>query len=468
MPWDIREQDNRYCVYQSDTDELVACHDTREQAQAQIQAIYASYEGTAKEIDLKPTDAMREEAQRGLDWRREFGRGGTAVGIARARDIVNNRNLSPSTVKRMYSFFSRHEGNKQAEGFRPGEDGYPSNGRIAWAIWGGDPGFSWSKAKVKQMENAEKSTKAYAVGNLVQCTDSGMYGRVVGVTTEGMVEDMTATPDAPVYSVQLFEDDDGKWELSEEVMTYRKDELEVVLDLPPLLPNEDEDEASILDEESTAKDMADAYVPERVVKMLGGNRIGGYAVIWGDEETKDSDGEYFTKSTRGLTNLFGALGKLPLLYSHAMDSKIGPTVTGIVDVMEEDEWGLWYEAQLDRSDKYKQAVDKIRQLVSKRALGTSSGVLPMAKSKNPNTGEITQWPIVELSLTPTPADYRQLVDVPVESIKSTFGHIGVSEREINDFIGDTGAEKARPSVQSEIEAKLRLIKLLELEHDFGG
>ena len=79
----------------------------------------------------KPTEGMVEEAQRGLDWRREFGRGGTEVGIARARDIVNGKNLSDDTVKRMFSFFSRHEVDKQAEGFSPGEEGYPSNGRIA-------------------------------------------------------------------------------------------------------------------------------------------------------------------------------------------------------------------------------------------------------------------------------------------------------------------------------------------------
>ena len=68
----------------------------------------------------KPTSGMKTEAERGLEWRREFGRGGTAVGIARARDIVNDKDLSEDTVKRMYSFFSRHEVDKQAEGFSPG------------------------------------------------------------------------------------------------------------------------------------------------------------------------------------------------------------------------------------------------------------------------------------------------------------------------------------------------------------
>ena len=93
----------------------------------------------------KPTQGMVEEAERGLAWRREFGRGGTEVGIARARDIANGKSLSESTVKRMFSFFSRHEVDKQAEGFKQGEKGYPSNGRIAWALWGGDAGFTWSK-----------------------------------------------------------------------------------------------------------------------------------------------------------------------------------------------------------------------------------------------------------------------------------------------------------------------------------
>lgn len=46
----------------------------------------------------KPTEAMREEAQRGLDLRKEYERGGMEVGVARTRDIVNNRDLLMETV----------------------------------------------------------------------------------------------------------------------------------------------------------------------------------------------------------------------------------------------------------------------------------------------------------------------------------------------------------------------------------
>ena len=103
----------------------------------------------------KPNDGMKTEAQRGLDWREEHGRGGTRVGAVRARQIVAGENLSDDTVKRMYSFFSRHEVDKKGKGFKQGEDGYPSNGRIAWALWGGDAGFSWSRRLVEQMKKEQ-------------------------------------------------------------------------------------------------------------------------------------------------------------------------------------------------------------------------------------------------------------------------------------------------------------------------
>ena len=119
----------------------------------------AKYKG--EDIDLTPTEAMAEEAQKGLDWRKEFGRGGTAVGVARARQLVNRQELSAETVRRMHSYFSRHEVDKEAEGFSPGEDGYPSAGRIAWALWGGDVGQSWARNKDSQLDKIdEEATRA--------------------------------------------------------------------------------------------------------------------------------------------------------------------------------------------------------------------------------------------------------------------------------------------------------------------
>ena len=119
-----------------------------------------------KEINTRPTDGMVSEANKGLEWRKEHGRGGTEVGVARARDIKNRKELSFDTVKRMYSFFSRHEVDKKAEGFSPGEEGYPSAGRIAWALWGGDAGFSWSRRIAGQLDDDRSMERAEVSGGV--------------------------------------------------------------------------------------------------------------------------------------------------------------------------------------------------------------------------------------------------------------------------------------------------------------
>ena len=103
------------------------------------------------DLDLKPTESMANNARRGLELRRKFGRGGTAVGVARARDLMNRSKLSPSTVLRMYSFFSRHEVDKQGKDWNNSER--PSNGKIAWLLWGGDSGYAWAKSKRNAIMN---------------------------------------------------------------------------------------------------------------------------------------------------------------------------------------------------------------------------------------------------------------------------------------------------------------------------
>jgi len=107
------------------------------------------------DIDTKPTATMANNAERGLALRKKHKRGGTSIGVARANQLVARENLSLSTIKRMYSFFSRHEVDKQGQGFNSGEEGYPSAGKIAWLLWGGDSGFSWSKSKRDQIEREE-------------------------------------------------------------------------------------------------------------------------------------------------------------------------------------------------------------------------------------------------------------------------------------------------------------------------
>ena len=96
------------------------------------------------------TKEIRDEAERGLAWRRAFGRGGTEIGVARARDLSSGKMIPYETIVRMSSYFARHEVDMEAMGWNRGEDGYPSAGRIAWALWGGDVARAWAEGIISK------------------------------------------------------------------------------------------------------------------------------------------------------------------------------------------------------------------------------------------------------------------------------------------------------------------------------
>lgn len=110
-----------------------------------------------------PTGGMKAAARRAIKWK-EDGKAkgaGTAVGWGRARDIVAGRSMSLSVVKRMYSFFSRHEVDKKGKGFYSGPD-FPSRGRVMWDAWGGDAGYSWSR-KIAERESKKSDDLGEAI-----------------------------------------------------------------------------------------------------------------------------------------------------------------------------------------------------------------------------------------------------------------------------------------------------------------
>jgi hypothetical protein len=105
----------------------------------------------------KPTSGMQSAARRAIKLK-EQGKAkgaGTAVGWTRAGQLARGETLSLSTVKRMYSYFSRHEVDKKGKDWDNSER--PSNGKIMWLAWGGDAGFSWSRKIVEREKNMKKS-----------------------------------------------------------------------------------------------------------------------------------------------------------------------------------------------------------------------------------------------------------------------------------------------------------------------
>jgi lambda family phage portal protein len=142
-----------------------------------------------QEGENKPTGGMISEAKKGLEWREKFNRGGTNVGVARARDISNGKNLSDETVKRMHSYFSRHEVDKKGQGFQPGEQGFPSAGRIAWALWGGDAGQTWAAAKARRIAAKKAASKAKTM-----TLQRDAHGRVASLSLPSPTEFVIPSP----------------------------------------------------------------------------------------------------------------------------------------------------------------------------------------------------------------------------------------------------------------------------------
>ncbi len=132
----------------------------------------------------KPTSGMASAARRALKWKEEGRAGGTLVGLARANQLKDRDPLTASTVLRMYSFFSRHEVDKKATVFNSGEEGFPSKGRVAWDLWGGDGGYSWSTAKRNQIMR-EREGKAL---NLVKLTVKGIVPEITRMVAAQVIE----------------------------------------------------------------------------------------------------------------------------------------------------------------------------------------------------------------------------------------------------------------------------------------
>lgn len=103
-----------------------------------------------KDLDFTIPKGVKEEAQEGLDLRKEYGRGGTSVGMATARYLVKNTVASPEKVRHIAKYFPRHAGDNLDQ-VDP-----PSNGRIAWKLWGGDSGRRWSNKLVNAMSKIDE------------------------------------------------------------------------------------------------------------------------------------------------------------------------------------------------------------------------------------------------------------------------------------------------------------------------
>ncbi len=190
------------------------------------------------------------------------------------------------------------------------------------------------------------------------------------------------------------------------------------------------------------------------VKSLGANRIGGFAVVWGNEGKKDIDRQWFTKNTQSYLDIFKAIGKLPWLFDHAADGKIKSTVVGEIDKMEiVDDIGIWFEAKILEHEIYKNYISK---LVNAKALYSSSGALPYSV-KVAKSGEITSWAISEVSGTHHPADHHQVLEgYSVSELKTHYDKLGIDS---------TGLFDDEPSIEIDITDQQDAEEAAEIDMD---
>lgn len=174
---------------------------------------------------------------------------------------------------------------------------------------------------------------------------------------------------------------------------------------------------------------------QTAVKMIDAEagRIGGYLVVWGNTTQRDLQGEYFTSETDVGLDWYD---QRPVLYHHGLDGNLKAAVIGVMDTLRQDEIGIWAEAQLDMHKRYVRAVQR---LVDKGVLSWSSGSLAHLVDIAAD-GHIKRWPIVEGSLTPSPAEPRH---TDVHTLKSAYKSLGLDMTRLGfDETNNAGTDNA--------------------------
>jgi len=166
------------------------------------------------------------------------------------------------------------------------------------------------------------------------------------------------------------------------------------------------------------------------VKALGNGKIGGYLVRHTSAAAADLQGDYFTSESE-----LGFYKEVPVLYHHGMDKSVGRRVIGLANLVRDD-IGLWVEAQLAMRDEYEK---EIYMLAEKGKLGWSSGAVSHMverEQKNSGTAWVKTWWVAEASLTPTPAEPKNIAD----TIKTSDVTINKSESNDDELPQETEIE----------------------------
>ena len=248
-------------------------------------------------------------------------------------------------------------------------------------------------------------------------------GKIVEEKTNGEVNSsisdytLTGTPDDPAYVIKLVQkDQDGNDVLTEQTVVHRADALRKIPD--PI--------------KSFKTFLSDN------IKMTSDGKVSGYLVRFGNLNDTDLEKDYFTKSTDfGVDLSNGKEAGIGLYYNHGMDPVLRTKKIGYAQIKMDDR-GVWLRGQLDMADDYNKMIYEMAKMGK---LGLSSGAAShlVEREKMGKSFEIKRWTLAEASLTPQPAEHRNMVE---------------AKRYVNEageFVDYTEKEKREMQMKSDYE-----------------
>ena len=399
-----------------------------------------------------PTEGMREEAQRYRDWKEDGRDGGTEVAARRATQILSGNELSDDTIVEMSAWFARHEVDKKAEGFSPGEEGYPSPGRVAWAAWGGDAGKAFSDRTVESMDRSiDEETRAepdeLKVGDFVRWNTPGgnAQGKITKIIRDGQLDVpgaevvINGEEDNPAALIQIYREGDEGWRETDVYAGHRFSTLkkiaalramELTSEVPDVVAEESSKEELSRDLEGKTFQRSEAtsfrMVDERSMEFPFSSEY-PVARYFGNEVLSHG---YESADLSRLND--GA----PLLYNHDPDRMIGVVERAWIDG---DKKRGYAKVRFSRNKLAQEMLDDVRDGILR---GVSFGYSIDKMEERESEFVATNWRGYEISLVSLPADPTVGIG---RSLVEPNADINVEvERSLQDADSDTAASTASP------------------------
>jgi len=419
------------------------------------------------DINLMPTEGMRVEARRYREWKKDGEAGGTDDARTRATQILSGNQLSPDTVITMNAWFARHESDKSGKGFRKGEDGYPSNGRVSWAAWGGDAGQSWSRTKSNQIKKARERTMseqteeraapdALKTGDFVSWSSSGgtARGKITRIVRDGSIDvpdssfTITGTPDDPAALITLYRNG----EATDRKVGHKFSTLTKIAPIRVISAEDKLQRKEVTDfDQKKARTFEFPFSSEAPVRRFFGDEV--------------------LSHERGSADLSRLNGAAPFLFNHDPNRVLGVVESAYIS--DEDKRG-YAKIRFSRSKFATEVLEDVKDGIFR---GISFGY-SLDEVEETDTGlRATRWTPHEVSLATIPADNsvgfgRSLVEnISSESVtldeEDIIINVNSSQKEersavptaqSNPSMEETTKEAAveqKPSVEIDVQAEVQ-------------